>query len=157
MKLNNGYIRCHFTILPTFGMIENFHYKDKLGGTAPQGLWDYEAVVLGLEKEMATHSSVLAWRIPGTAGPGGLQSMGSHRVRHDWSNLAAAVAAAVLGQVCGKDSACQGRRHKFDPWVRKIPGEENGNPVQYSCLGNSMEKEPGRLQSSGVAEELDKT
>ena len=36
-----------------------------------------------LEKEMATHSSVLAWRIPGTAEPGGLLSMGSHRVRHD--------------------------------------------------------------------------
>ena len=39
---------------------------------------------------MATHSSVLAWRIPGTAEPGGLPSMGSHRVGHDWSNLAAA-------------------------------------------------------------------
>ena len=36
-----------------------------------------------LEKEMATHSSVLAWRIPGTVEPGGLPSMGSHRVRHD--------------------------------------------------------------------------
>ena len=36
-----------------------------------------------LEKEMATHSSVLAWRIPGTGEPGRLQSMGSHRVRHD--------------------------------------------------------------------------
>ena len=36
-----------------------------------------------LEREMATHSSVLAWRIPGTAEPGGLPSMGSHRVRHD--------------------------------------------------------------------------
>ena len=36
-----------------------------------------------MEKEMATHSSVLAWRIPGTAEPGGLPSMGSHRVRHD--------------------------------------------------------------------------
>ena len=46
-----------------------------------------------LEKEMATHSSVLAWRIPGTGEPGGLPSMGSHRVRHDWSNLAAAEAA----------------------------------------------------------------
>ena len=40
--------------------------------------------------EMATHSSVLAWRIPGTEESGGLPSMGSHRVRHDWSNLAAA-------------------------------------------------------------------
>ena len=36
-----------------------------------------------LEKEMATHSRVLAWRIPGTGEPGGLLSMGSHRVRHD--------------------------------------------------------------------------
>ena len=43
-----------------------------------------------LKKEMATHCSVLAWRTPGTGEPGGLPSMGSHRVRHDWSNLAAA-------------------------------------------------------------------
>ena len=43
-----------------------------------------------LEKEMATHSCVLAWRIPGTGEPGGLLSMGSHRVGHDWSDLAAA-------------------------------------------------------------------
>ena len=41
---------------------------------------------------MATHSSVLAWRIPGMAEPGGLPSMGSHRVGHDWSDLAAAAA-----------------------------------------------------------------
>ena len=46
-----------------------------------------------LEKEMATHSSVLAWRIPGMGKPGGLPSMGSHRVGHDWSDLAARVAA----------------------------------------------------------------
>ena len=42
---------------------------------------------------MATHSSVLAWRIPGMAEPDGLLSMGLHRVGHDWSNLAAAAAA----------------------------------------------------------------
>ena len=46
-----------------------------------------------LEKEMAPHSSVLAWRIPGTGEPGGLLSLGSHKVRHDWSDLAAAAAA----------------------------------------------------------------
>jgi len=46
-----------------------------------------------LEKEMATHSSVFAWRIPGTGEPGGLPSMGSHRVGHDWSDLAAPAAA----------------------------------------------------------------
>ena len=43
-----------------------------------------------LEKDMATHSSVLAWRIPGTGEPGGLPSMGLNRVGHDWSDLAAA-------------------------------------------------------------------
>ena len=49
-----------------------------------------------LEKETATHSSVLAWRIPGTGKSGGLPSMGSHRVGHDWSDLAAVAAAACL-------------------------------------------------------------
>ena len=44
-----------------------------------------------LEKKMAAHSSVLAWRIPGPGEPGGLPSMGSHRVRHDWSDLAASI------------------------------------------------------------------
>ena len=45
-----------------------------------------------LQKEMATHSSVLAWRIPETGEPGGLPSLGSHRVGHEWSDLAAAAA-----------------------------------------------------------------
>ena len=48
-----------------------------------------------LEKEMATHSSILAWRIPGIAEPDGLPSMGSHRVGHDWSDLAAAAEQPV--------------------------------------------------------------
>ena len=45
-----------------------------------------------------------------------------------------------------KESTCQCRRHGFDPWIRKIPtsgtspGEGNGNPLQYSCLGNFMER-----------------
>ena len=47
-----------------------------------------------LEKEMATHSSVLAWRIPGTGEPCGLPSVGSHRVGHDWSHLAVAARSA---------------------------------------------------------------
>ena len=46
-----------------------------------------------LVKGKATHSSILAWRIPGTGEPGGLPSMGSHRVGHDWSDLAAAAVA----------------------------------------------------------------
>ena len=48
-----------------------------------------------LEKEMATYSSVLAWRFPGTAERGGLPSLGSHRVGHDSSDLAAAAAKSL--------------------------------------------------------------
>ena len=47
-------------------------------------------LVYGMEKEMATYSSILAWRIPGTEEPGGLLPVGLHRVGHDWSDLAAA-------------------------------------------------------------------
>ena len=49
-----------------------------------------------LEEEIATHSRILAWRIPGMGEPGGLPSMGSHRVRHDWSDIAAAAASVIL-------------------------------------------------------------
>ena len=49
-----------------------------------------------LEKEMATHSSVLVWRIPQMGKPGRLPSLGLHRVRHDWSDLAAAVAGVLF-------------------------------------------------------------
>ena len=52
-----------------------------------------------LKKEMATHSNVLAWKIPGTAEPGGLPSMGSHRVGHNWSDLAAAAVTELGIQV----------------------------------------------------------
>ena len=49
-----------------------------------------------LEKEMATHSSVPAWRIPGTGEPGGLLSVGSHRVRHDWSDFSSGSSSNAL-------------------------------------------------------------
>ena len=75
-----------------------------------------------LEKEMATHSSVLAWRIPWTREPVGLLSMGSHRVGHNWSDLAAAAAAAAAAMAPHSSIL-----------ARKIPWME----------------EPGRLQSMG--------
>ena len=59
-----------------------------------------------LEKEMATHSSILAWKIPWMQEPGGLQSMGSQRVGHDWATSLSSI------------------------------GEGNGNPLQCSCLEN---------------------
>ena len=55
-----------------------------------------------LEKEMATHSSILAWRISGMGEPGGLPSMGLHRVGHDWSNAAAAAAGCVCRGAGGR-------------------------------------------------------
>ena len=60
-----------------------------------------------LEKERATHSSVLAWRIPGTGELGGLPSMGSHRVRHYWSDLAAAAEPPERLLLC--------QHHDFNP------------------------------------------
>ena len=51
-----------------------------------------------LEKAMATHSSILAWRIPGMGEPGGLPSVGSHRVGHDWRDSAAAAAGCSIAQ-----------------------------------------------------------
>ena len=54
---------------------------------------------LALEKEMATHSSVLGWRIQGTGEPDGLLSMGSHRVGHDWSDLAVAAASHLYSLI----------------------------------------------------------
>ena len=56
------------------------------------------------EKAVAPHSSILAWRIPGMGEPGGLPSLGSRRVRHDWSDLAAAVSLS-----CGGDGGLQTR------------------------------------------------
>ena len=74
------------------------HGRRSLVGCSARGRWESDMTKWlptftfhfhALEKEMATHSSDLAWRIPGTGEPGGLPSMGSHRVGHDWSDLAA--------------------------------------------------------------------
>jgi len=89
---------------------------------------------------MATHSSVLAWRIPGTEEPSGLLSTGSHRVGHDWSDLAAA-AEIQLGLPrwhSHKEAACQCRRFRrqgFDPWVGKSPWRRKWQPTPVFLLG----------------------
>ena len=113
------------------------------------------------EKAMATHSSTLAWKIPWMEEAGGLPSMGSHRVGHDWSDLAAAAAAAapywqrrqwqptpvlLLEKSHGRRSLVS-----FSPWGLKESdtterlhfhfsllciGEGNGSPLQCSCPEN---------------------
>ena len=62
---------------------------------------------------MATHISVLAWRIPGTAEPVGLPFMGSHRVGHDWSDLAAAAAATAA---TGTNKNCLMKSNKLEKY-----------------------------------------
>ena len=84
---------------------------------------------------MATHSSVLAWRIPETGEPDGLPSMGSRRVGHDWSDLAAAAAVPVLRLPCGstgKESACNAGDPGSIPRLGTSPGEGIGYLLQYS-------------------------
>ena len=108
---------------------------------------------------MATHSSILAWRIPWTEEPGGLQSIGLHRVGHDSSNLL----STCTGMGCaarregfpsgshGKESACTAGDPGSIPRSRRSPGEGNGYPLQCSCLENSMDR-GAWLQSMGRKE-----
>ena len=127
-----------------------------------------------LEKEMATHSSVLAWRIPGMGEPGGLQSVGLHRVGHNWSDLAAAANCNLKAKQLShhisfryttqwvkifidntpfnsKESACsEGDLHSIPGWGRS-PGEGHGNPLQYSCLENPMDRGTWSVIANRVA------
>ena len=98
-----------------------------------------------LEKEMATHSSTLAWKIPWTEEPGGLQSMGSQRVGHDWAtslSFSLSLFTPGLPRYCsGKGSPARAggtRDLGTIPGSGRSPGEGNGNPFQFSCLGHPM-------------------
>ena len=87
---------------------------------------------------MATHSSVLAWRIPGTGEPGGLPSMGSHRVGHDWSDLAAAAAwgfpqASLMAKL-----------------VKNLPTNWGDKEMQVWSLGQKDSLEKGMATHSGI-------
>ena len=78
------------------------------------------------EKSMAPHSSTLAWKIPWMEEPGGLQSMGSLRVRHDWETSLSLFTSCI--------------------------GEGNGNPLQYSCLENPRDGGACWAAVDGVAQ-----
>ena len=102
-----------------------------------------------LEKEMATHSSVLAWRIPGTGEPGGLPSMGFHRVRHDWSDLAStkipwteepgglqSMASLRVGENWATSLSFFTSMHwrrKWQPTPVFLPGESQGQGSPVGC------------------------
>ena len=128
----------------------------------PPGYFPFTFHFHALENEMATHSSVLAWRIPGTGEPGGLPSMGLHRVGHDWSDLAAAAAASCLLQPGthysdGKESMCNVGDLGLIPVSGRPHGEGNVYPLQYSCLRNHMDRGAWWATVCGIAKELDLT
>ena len=82
-----------------------------------------------LEKEMATHSSVLAWRIPWTEKPGRLQSMGSHRVGHDWSDLAA---------VAGRHTQWQKKKKKLNSLTYTFPAKTKHCNTAFLSSGHTV-------------------
>ena len=113
-----------------------------------------------LEKEMATHSSVLAWRIPETGQPAGLPSMGLHRVGHDWSDSAAAAAAAgwpwsgiasrrpwSLGRARGKSLTKMGAAKEKD-YVRST---EHRMQAESAGVGGDRQGAREQLDAWGAA------
>ena len=98
-----------------------------------------------LEKEVATHSSILAWKIAGTEEPGGLQSMGLQRVGHDWvTSLSLSLLsevhhwASLVDQSVITSLRCW--RPGFDPWVRTISWRRKCNPLQHSRLETTLDR-----------------
>ena len=114
---------------------------------------------------MATHSSILAWRIPRTEEPGGLQSMGSQRVRHDLLNnnsanlnspkiLSGCLVSlrALQGGSVVKNSPANAGDSGSISGSGISPGGGNGNPVHYSCLENPMDRGAWWATVHGVIE-----
>ena len=121
-----------------------------------------------LEKEMATHSSTLAWKIPGTEGPGGLQSMfihhqmficllrtegstQSHNVKVLSSNLSEH-SLGFPGSSAGKESTKNAGDPDSIPGSGRSLAEGNGNPLQYSGLESSMDGGACWATAHGVAQ-----
>ena len=109
-----------------------------------------------LEMEMATHSSILAWRIPQTEEPSGLMSIWSHRVGHKWSDfrLKSSSGNSIWWgfpySSVGKESVCNARDLGSIPGSRRSPGDGNGNPLQYSCVENPMDRGAWQAKIHGV-------
>ena len=101
-----------------------------------------------LEKGMATHSRILAWKIPWTEEPGGLQSMEWQRVGHNWSKLTHMHTFLYSIKLFWRGIEENSRMGKT--------GEGNGNPLQYPCLENPMDRGAWWAAIHGVAE-LDMT
>ena len=96
-----------------------------------------------LENRMATHVSIIAWRIPWREEPGGLQSIGSQRVGHDWSNIVGIHTHMHIHNICMgfsdgsvKNPPAMQETSELIFQLGRSPGGGHGNPFQYSCLEN---------------------
>ena len=105
-----------------------------------------------LEKEMATHSSTLAWKMPWMEEPGRLQSMGSQRVRHDWATSLHKIKDFNGGSAEKNPPANAGDRGSI-PESGRSPRRRNGNPLQYSCLANPMDRRSWWAPVHGVTKD----
>jgi len=89
-----------------------------------------------LEKKMATHSSVLSWRIPGKGEPGRLLSLGSYRVRHDWSNLAAATEAEDI-------------KKRWQEYTEELYKKDHHDPNNHDGVITNLEPDILEQKASG--------
>ena len=103
-----------------------------------------------LEKEMTTHSSILAWKISWTEEPGGLQSMGLQRVGHDWATNI----HTHSGGSDGKASVYNVGDLSSIPGSGRYPGKGNGNPFQYYCPENPVDGGAWKATVHGVTKSL---
>ena len=97
---------------------------------------------------------------PPTEEPGGLLSMGSHRVGHDWNDLAAAAAGYIQGFpdcLAGKNLPVNAGDEGLILGLARSPEEGNNNPFQYSCRENPMDRGAWWATVHGVVKELDTT
>ena len=128
---------------------------------ASTAMWETQVRSLGWEdpreKEMATYSSTLTWKIPWMEEPCRLQSMGLQRVGHDWAislSLTTETWASQVALVVKNPSANVGdvRDMGSNPGSGRSPGEGNGNPLQYSCLENPMDRGAWQATVYGMAQ-----
>ena len=119
-------------------------------------MWETQVRSLGwedpLEKEMAAHSSILAWRIPWTEEPGRLQSTGLQRVGHDWAT-SPHLTKGITGfpnSSAGKETACNVGDLGLIPGLGRSPGEGKSYPLQYFGLENSMDCIVRGVTKSGI-------
>ena len=137
-------------------IVKNLPATQEMQETQVQSLgWEYL-----LEKGKATHSSILAWRIPWTAEPGGLQSMGSHRVGHDWATNTFFCTFIVYHTtvVCNGAHPWPGALHTavlcltlHHPVDYSLPGSSvHGGILQARILSGLLFPPPGDLSNPGI-------